>query len=185
MTTFKPQHFPEHLYFITGSLLEWRPLFARHTYAMIVLHSLDWHRKQGRFQLYAYVIMPTHFHVIAKPAENQTISANLQSLGSFTAHTILQQLRADNLTAELAFFAQNREPDRSEQHQIWQPMQAKNIYTPAFLSEKMEYLHNNPVTKKWQLAEHRDAYTYSSACFYDRGVEPIITVDDVRQWLIE
>lgn len=64
-------------------------------------------------------------------------------------------------------------------------MQAKNIYTPAFLREKFEYIHNNPVAKKWQLAEQRDAYAYSSACFYDRGVEPIVAVDDVRQWLIE
>jgi REP element-mobilizing transposase RayT len=183
--TFKPQHFPEHLYFVTGSLLGWRPLFTRPAYAMIVLNSLDWHRKQGRFQLYVYVIMPTHFHVITKPAENQTISANLQSLGSFTAHAILQQLRADNLADELAFFAAEREPDRSEQHQIWQPMQAKNIYTPAFLRKKLEYIHNNPVAKKWDLTERRDEYAYSSARFYDRGIEPIIAVDDVRQWLIE
>ncbi len=183
--TFKPQHFLEHLYFITGSLLGWRPLFARHAYAMIILNSLDWHRRQKRIQLYSFAIMPTHFHVIAKPTDTHTISAILQSLGSFTAHAILQQLRADKLTGELDYFAENREPDRTEQHQVWQPMQAKNIYTPAFLREKLEYIHNNPVAKKWQLAERRDEYAYSSACFYDRGVEPIIAIDDVRQWLIE
>jgi REP element-mobilizing transposase RayT len=183
--TFKPQHFPEHLYFTTGSLLGWRPLFARHEYAMLVLNSLDWHRLHKRFHLYAYAVMPTHFHVIVRPIAGHTISANLQSLGSFTAHAILQQLRTDNLTTELDFFAAQREPDRTEQHQIWQPMQAKNIYTPAFLREKFEYIHNNPVAKKWQLAERRAEYAYSSACFYDRGVEPVIAVDDVRQWLIE
>jgi REP element-mobilizing transposase RayT len=182
---FKPQHFPKHLYFVTGSLLGWRPLFARHTYAMIVLDSLDWHHKHKRFDLYAYAVMPTHFHVVTQPTAGQTISANLQSLGSFMAHAILQQLRADNLADGLAFFASERAPDRSEQHQIWQPMQAKNIYTPTFLREKLEYIHNNPVAKKWQLAGQRDEYAYSSACFYDRGVEPIIAVDDVRQWLIE
>jgi hypothetical protein len=82
--TFKPQHFPEHLYFITGSLLGWRPLFTRPAYAMIVLNSLDWHRKQGRLWLYAYVIMPTHFHVVVKPAEDQTISANHSALSPRT-----------------------------------------------------------------------------------------------------
>jgi hypothetical protein len=39
--------------------------------------------------------------------------------------------------------------------------------------------------KKWQLAERRDAYAYSSARFYDRAVEPIIVVDDARQLLVE
>ncbi len=183
--TFKPQHFPEHLYFITGSLLGWRPLFMSHAYAMIVLNSLDWHRRHKRFLLYSYVVMPTHFHVLAQPVEGRTISDNLQSLGSFTAHAILQQLQADNLMEELEFFAANREPDRTEQHQIWQPVQAKNIYTPAFLREKFEYIHNNPAAKRWQLVERRAEYGYSSACFYDRGIEPIVAVDDVRQWLIE
>lgn len=129
--------------------------------------------------------MPTHFHAITKPAEGQTISDGLQSLASFTAHAILQQLRVDNLVTELNFFSENREPDRTERHQVWQPLQAKNIYTEIFLQEKLEYIHNNPVAKKWQLAERRDAYAYSSACFYDCGIEPIVAVDDVRQWLIE
>ena len=181
--TFKPQHFPEHLYFITGSLLGWRPLLISYAYAMIVLNSLNWHRQHRRFHLYSYSVMPTHFHTIIKPVGAHTISMNLQSFGSFTAHAILHQLQVDKLTAELDFFAENREPDRTEQHQVWQPMQAKNIYTPALLCEKLEYIHNNPIAKKWQLAERRDEYAYSSACFYDRGVEPIIAVDDVRQWL--
>ena len=183
--TFKPQHFPEHLYFITGSLLGWRPLFVRRAFAIIVLNSLDWHRQQGRFELYAYVVMPTHFHALIKPAIDYTISMNLQSFGSFTAHTIVRHLQADNLMADLDFFAENRDPDSTERHQVWQPIQAKNIYTPEFLCEKLEYIHNNPVAKKWQLAEQRDEYVYSSACFYDRGSEPIISVDDVRQWLAE
>ena len=183
--TFKPQHFPEHLYFITGSLLGWRPLFTRHSDAMIVLNSLDWHRQHKRFHLYSYVVMPTHFHVLTQPVEGRTISDNLQSLGSFTAHAILQQLQADNLIEELEFFAANREPDRTEQHQIWQPVQAKNIYSPALLREKLESIDNNPVAKKWPLAERRDAYAYSSACFYDCSVEPIMVVDDVRQLLNE
>jgi len=181
--SFKPQHFPSHLYFITATLLGWQPLLARPEYALIVLNSLDWHRKQGRFALYAYVVMPTHFHAIIKPAEGRTISENLQSLGSFTAHTILKQLQDYNLIEELRLFAEHRQPDRTEKHQIWQPMQAKNIYSPEFLREKLEYIHNNPVAKKWQLAANRAAYEFSSARFYDLGKPPIVSVDDVREWL--
>lgn len=87
-----------------------------------MLCTLDWHRKRERFQLYAYVIMPTHFHVIIKPVGDHAISMSLQSLGSFMAHAILHQLRIDNRTVELGFFAENREPDRTEQHQVWQMM---------------------------------------------------------------
>ncbi|HLF25927.1 MAG TPA: hypothetical protein VJG32_06300 [Anaerolineae bacterium] len=181
--SFKPQHFPSHLYFITATLLGWRPLLARFEFAWIVLDSLGWHRKQCRLALYAYVVMPTHFHAIIKPAENKTISENLQSLGSFTAHAILNQLRIDGFTEEMRYFAEHRQLDRTEQHQVWQPIQAKNIHSPAFLREKLEYIHNNPVAKKWQLVPERARYEFSSARFYDLGEPLSVPVDDVREWL--
>jgi putative transposase len=182
--TFKPLHISSHLYFITATLLGWRPLFARREFALIVLNSLDWHRSQKRFALYAYVIMPTHFHAIVKPAKSQTISDNLQSLGSFTAHSVLKHLQDSGFSEELHYFAEQRQPDRTEKHQIWQPLQAKNIFSPEFLREKLDYIHNNPVAKKWQLAPDRVAYDYSSARFYDLGQQPIVPVDDVRIWLV-
>jgi REP element-mobilizing transposase RayT len=181
--TFQPQKDESHLYFATASLLGWRPLFMRPEFAWIVLNALDWHRQHARFALYAYVIMPTHFHVIIKPDSGFNISENLQSLLSYTAHAIMKQLRADGLHDELRYFAEHRQPDRTERHQIWQPAQAKNIFSPEFLREKLEYIHNNPVAKKWRLVTIRADYKYSSACFYDLGQPPSVMVDDVRVWL--
>ena len=181
--TFKPQHSPEDLYFVIGSLLSWRPLFMRPEYAQLMLNSLDWHRCQQRLALFAYVIMPTHFHALIKPAGEQTISSNLQSLGSFTAHAILKQLRADHLRDELHLFAEHRQTDRTEKHQVWQPLQAKNIYGRDFLIEKMEYINNNPIARYWALVRDRADYLYSSARFYDRGEAPLVDIDDVREWL--
>ena len=181
---YKSVHFPDHLYFITATLLGWRPLLPRPEFATIVLGSLNWHRSRGYFALYAYVIMPTHFHAIVKPADNRTISDNLQSLGSFTAHAILKQLQDSHCTADLQHFAEHRQPDRTEKHQIWQPIQAKNIHSPDFLREKLDYIHNNPVAKKWRLVAERAAYEFSSARFYDLGEPPIVPVDDARKWLI-
>jgi hypothetical protein len=48
----------------------------------------------------------------------------------------------------------------------------------------VEYTHNNPIHRSWNLVADRADYRYSSACFYDRGQEPIIPVDDVRPWLV-
>ena len=181
--TFKPQHFPDQLFFVTGSLIGWRPLLARPEFSAIILEALAWHRQHGRWALYAYVIMPTHFHTAIKPVDPYTISANLQSFGSFTAHAILKQLRSQQLQSDLDYFAQHRQADSTERHQIWQPLQAKNIYSPEFLREKVEYIHANPVAKKWNLVANRADYRYSSACFYDRHETPLIEVDDVREWL--
>ena len=127
--------------------------------------------------------MPTHVHLLIKPAEGQTISANLQSFGSFTAHALLKRLRACQMTAELDYFASHRQQDATAKHQVWQPLQAKNVYGPEFLQEKVEYIHNNPIAKKWALVENRADYPYSSACYYDRDEGPPLAVDDVRVWL--
>jgi REP element-mobilizing transposase RayT len=125
--------------------------------------------------------MPSHVHVIVKPSD-RTIGELLQSFGSYTAHEILKKLQADNRSDLLQFFHQQTR-DRRHQHNIWQDIQAKNIYSREFLIQKLEYILNNPLGKEWRLVEDRADYQYSSACFYDRGISPVIEVDDVRVWL--
>ena len=182
--TFKPHHDPTHLYFLTATLLGWRPIFAEPAYAHIVLDSLVWHRKHGRWSLFAYVLMPNHLHAIVKPLQDRSISSVLQSFGSYTAHAILARLRDDARDELLAFFARRQDQDASKDHQVWQQIQTKNVYSSAFLREKVEYLHNNPMAKGWHLVQNRAAYPYSSACFYDLDRAPIVEVDDLREWLV-
>ena len=181
--TFKPHHDPTHLYFVTATVLGWKHIFIEPTYAKIVLQSLDWHRRHDRWSVFVFVAMPNHTHFVIRPLGEQTISTVLQSFGSYTAHAILDQLRQDGRTDLLAFFAQRQDRDASKQHQIWLPIEAKNIYSVEFLHQKVEYTHNNPVAKHWHLVDDRADYVYSSACFYDRDELPIIAVDDVREWM--
>ena len=177
--TFKPHHDPTHLYFVTATLTKWQPLFTQPTYADIILNSLDWHRRNRRWLLFAYVVMPTHLHILIKPLAAYTISNVLESFGSFTAHAILRQLQAEHRDDLLQTFSQRQDGDRGKAHQVWQPLQAKNVFSEPFLREKLEYIHNNPVAKQWALAETRADYRYSSACFYDCGIMPGIEVDNV------
>jgi REP element-mobilizing transposase RayT len=138
-------------------------------------------QQQKRILLFAYVIMPSHLHAIIKPISD-SIEAILQQFGSFTAHTTLKQLRADNQKDLLNLFQQKKRDQRHE-HSIWQDIQAKNIYSPDFLWQKMEYVHQNPVAKDWRLAADRADYLYSSAGYYDYGRKPIIEITDINEWL--
>ncbi len=131
--------------------------------------------------LFAFVLMPSHLHAVIKPRE-RSIGKLLDEFGSFTAHAILRQLRKDNDKELLEFFASQRR-DKRHKHSIWQDIQAKNVFSIRFLNQKMEYIHNNPVDKDWKLVEDRAEYRYSSACFYDRNITPIIEIDDVRDYL--
>lgn len=181
--TIKSRHDPTHLYFVTATVQGWKQLFAEPAYAQIVIQSLDWHRCHGRWLLFAFVVMPDHAHFIIKPLEERTITGVLQSFGSYTAHAIVDQLREDRRSDLMAFFAQRWDRDAGKDHQIWLPLEAKNVYSVEFLRQKVDYIHNNPVTKRWRLVDDRADYVYSSACFYDQGESPIIAVDDVGEWM--
>ncbi|MGQ0602279.1 MAG: transposase [Anaerolineales bacterium] len=179
--TFPSQHDPTHLYFVTATVCGWKHLFAHSPYAEIVLNSLSWLRCKKRMLLFAFVVMPSHLHWIAKPVD-RTISEVIQDFGSFTAHEILKRLKADQSRDLLKFFHDQRR-DRCHQHSIWQDIQAKNIHSHQFLRQKLDYIHNNPLDKQWRLAATPAEYRYSSACYYDLNAPPIIEVDDIRPWL--
>jgi putative transposase len=179
--TFDSWHVSDHLYFITASICGWKRLFVDTSYAEIVLGSLSWLRKERRMKLYAFVLMPSHLHSIVIPID-RPIGDLLQNFASFTAHGILRQLQNDHRQELLAFFHEQHR-DRRHEHSIWQDVQAKNIFSEEFFTQKLEYIHQNPVAKEWNLVEDRADYEYSSACFYDEGRKPIIEIDDYREFL--
>lgn len=170
-----------HLYFVTASIIAWKHLFIVPEYAKILLNSISWMQQQKRILLFAFVIMPSHLHAILKPV-GDSIGDILQQFGSFTAHEVLKKLRADNQKDTLKIFQQQKRDQRHE-HSIWQDIQAKNIYSQDFLWQKMEYIHQNPIAKDWQLVQDRADYLYSSAGYYDYGRKPIIEITDVNEWL--
>ncbi len=179
--TYDSWHVPNHLYFMTATICGWHPLFNNPNYSRIILDSLTWLRKEKRMNLFAFVLMPSHLHAIIYPM-NRPIGSLLQNFSSFTAHAIIDQLESDHKNDLLTFFHDHRR-NSQEKHSIWQDVQAKNIFSEKFLKQKLEYIHQNPVSKEWNLAKDRSEYEYSSACYYDKDRAPIIDIDDLREFL--
>ncbi len=63
-----------------------------------------------------------------------------------------------------------KEKDRS--YRIWQrdPM-AILMDSREKLEQKLIYIHNNPLNEKWNLAKRPEDYYWSSAKFYETGVD--------------
>ena len=61
---------------------------------------------------------------------------------------------------------------------------AKEVFSPAFLLRKVEYIHNNPLQPHWQLVERAEDYVWSSARFYLLDAPPLIPISDVRKLLV-
>lgn len=180
--TFASFHDINHLYFVTASISGWKHLLAEPKYSEIVLNSLVWLQNEKRILLFAFVLMPSHLHLILKP-ETGIIGDLVQDFGSYTAHAILRELRKEKRDDLLQLFHRQRR-DARHKHSIWQDIQAKNIYSHKFLSQKLDYIHNNPVSKDWKLVHDRAGYKYSSACYYDKGIAPIIPITDINEWLM-
>ncbi len=179
--TFNSIHDPTHLYFVTVTVVEWIPLFKHSKYTEVILSSLTWMQKEKRILLFAFVIMPTHAHILIKP-ENQTIGEAAQQFGAFTAHETLKKVREDGRTDWLKIFEKEKRDPRHK-HSIWQDIQAKNIFSMKVLEQKLDYIHQNPIAKDWKLATDRADYIYSSARYYDYGRESIIEITDINEWL--
>ena len=173
---------PDHLYFITGTLIKWLNLFTIPDISQIILDSFTWNRNENRFLLFAYVIMPSHIHAIIKPL-NQRISESLQAFSSFTAHAIVKKLVEINEMESLEVMRQEKSDSRSK-YSVWQAFHSENIFNEKFLNQKLEYIHSNPVKKDVSLLSGTD-YQYSSASFYELGKQGMIEVDDNRDYLLK
>jgi hypothetical protein len=61
---------------------------------------------------------------------------------------------------------------KDREYQIWERNSLSiDLWSPAVFTQKMDYIHNNPLQDKWRLAEYPEDYRYSSAAFYETGYD--------------
>jgi hypothetical protein len=66
-------------------------------------------------------------------------------------------------------------------HQVFEPsFDAKPLYTDAYIIQKLTYIHKNPCSGKWQLADNPVNYIHSSARFYYTGEQGVYEVLNYR-----
>jgi len=51
------------------------------------------------------------------------------------------------------------------------------ITITCFIKQKLNYIHFNPFTGKWNLADMPENYAHSSAAFYGNDIQGIFPVD--------
>ena len=157
------------LYFFTASILKWIPLLESDKRKEVIINSLGFLVKNKRCKVYGFVIMPNHIHLIWQPTQDHNLSSIQRDFLKFTGQQILFNLKDRNspVLTKLEVNLKDRE------HQIWQrdPLNIK-LTSRQMIEQKLDYIHANPVSKKWNLAEDYSKYKYSSASFYlDENME--------------
>ena len=160
-------------YFITATIVEWLPVFTSEKYFEIVIDSLKFCQINRGLEIYAYVVLDNHLHLVVSGPE---ISKTIASFKKFTARNIVSELQQDQknwLLNQLAYFKKKYKLDSV--HQVWQEgVHPQLITSEDMLKQKIEYIHNNPV--KRGLIDQPEYWRYSSARYYILGDDSILGI---------
>jgi putative transposase len=101
----KPPFDPEHLYFITTNAYRHAHLFRRDVIKRILVDSLHFMRTSGWLNLYAFVIMPNHIHLIVKFLAEHVLSDMMRDFEKFTSKQIARQFLVEEDKKLIALLA--------------------------------------------------------------------------------
>ena len=156
-------------YFITITTVGWVDIFTRLNQKQLLITALSYCQKEKGLEIYAYCIMSNHLHLLCKSAGKNTLAAIMRDFKKFTSkkiiHTIINQpeSRREWLLDHFAKACEHLK--RVQKYKVWQNgYHAEIAYSNAFLKEKINYIHNNPVKEK--IVQFPEDYIFSSARNY-------------------
>ena len=79
---------PHGTYFVTFSTWKRRKLLIVESNARLFLKTLYGYRRQGRFELHAFVVMPEHVHLLLTPAPGVTLERSIQFIKGGYSHAL-------------------------------------------------------------------------------------------------
>jgi putative transposase len=162
------------LHFVTFSCYRRRPLLgtpeARYTFVKI----LNEIRCRHGFQLFGYVLMPEHVHLLLSEPKNIDPSKVLQVLKQRVSRDLHEQEQVTKLLSTEGADAETFWQRRFYDFNVWSAKKAK---------EKLEYMHANPV--KRNLVDHPEDWPWSSWSHYAGRTDGLIMIDSLAKEIVE
>ena len=165
-----------HPYFCTITVLDWLPVLIEAAYIDPIIDSLRFCRERKGLQLFAYVVMPNHVHLIAAAGEH--LQPVMRDFKRFTSRAIHDRLKQDGRGAILNWLqvATQRSRRQRDELGLWRPgFHPQALFSHDVFEQKLNYLHENPVRKG--LVRHPDDWRHSSAAFYSGRGDSCLVVD--------
>lgn len=165
---------PGHAHELTFSCYKRRPFLQTDRARRYLADSLLIAKTRLRFDLWAYVIMPEHVHLLICPLEAEcSISRILQAGKQSVSRRALRFVRANHPGA-LKWFATGQKHTR---YRFWQDGGGydRNITSAATLAKVVGYIHANPVRRG--LVAEATGWEWSSAGDWHESGTGAIPVD--------
>ncbi len=159
------------VYFLTFQVVYWIDIFTRQSYRDIILESLKYCQKNKGLEIYGWVIMSNHVHLIVRSA-NYQLSDTIRDLKKFTSKEIIKEIQT-GIESRRSWFLDLFSNAASKQNkngyfQVWKRgNHAIVLYSEHFLKQRLNYIHKNPVNAG--IVKNPIDYIYSSAIDYAGG----------------
>lgn len=162
-------HEPDKAYFLTLTVVNWIDVFTRKNHKLAIVDSLKYCQNNKGLEIYAWCLMPSHLHLIARSNGHNYLFGIIRDLKKFTARKILHQIqeepesRREWMLDKFEFAGKHLKAIKN--FKFWQNgNHAEVIYSPKFFYNKLNYIHRNPVVE--MIVEKEDDYLFSSARNY-------------------
>ena len=161
--------YPDGMYFVSFAVVYWMDVFIREEYMAILTDSLNYCSKEKGLELFCYCKMPSHVHLIFRD-KNCVPSKLLKEFKTHTSKAIKKAIennpkesRKEWLLVMMKQAAKKK--TNVSLYQFWQHHNKPiELWSNAVISQKMNYIHNNPVVSGF-VCKPED-WKYSSAGDY-------------------
>ena len=169
---------PDKAYFITMTIVEWIDLFTRLNHKITIIDALKYCQQEKGLEVYAYVIMPSHLHMLCRVKEGYKFSSFIRDFKKHTSRELIKNiLEAPESRREwlLQKFRQSAlVVNKDQEYKLWQDgYHAIDTWSHQFIYQKLNYIHNNPVEDK--IVEKPEDYMFSSARNY-AGLDGLLDI---------
>ncbi|MFK7033477.1 REP-associated tyrosine transposase [Flavobacterium oreochromis] len=159
----------EDCYFITITTVGWVDVFTRLNQKHHIIDALKYCQSNKGLEIYAYCIMTNHIHLLCKATNGFVLSDVMRDFKKFTSKKIIQTIIEETESRRewmLEYFKKSCDHLKKNQtYKVWQNgYHAEHVYSNAFIKQKLEYIHFNPVKDK--IVAHPEDYYFSSARNY-------------------
>ena len=147
------------VHYVIFTVHQWADVFTRDMYVDELLNSLRYCQSQKGLEVFAWVIMTNHMHMIIR-AKDENLSDVIRDFKKFTSKAIYKAI------------IENEKESRKEwllkvlnyNGKIWfweEGYHGEEIFSSEFYDSKVSYLHLNPV--RAGIVEKEEDYLNSSA----------------------
>lgn len=173
------------IFFISFTNYNWLPLIQQTNSYDLVYKWFDV-LKRNRHFINGYVIMPNHLHVlIGFRKSKQSLNTVIGTAKRFMAYEIVQRLKLQQdgkILEQLKQAVNKTDAKRNKQHEVWEDsFDWKYSNSQKMIIQKLDYIHMNPCSGKWQLVEDAAAYVHSSAGYYLKGMQGFYAITDYME----